>query len=69
MTFHGGIDVQRLMPRGSEQEVRTAAREVIEVLGANGGYFFSPAHRFQPDTPTGNITALYDEVFKVGVYN
>ena len=68
LTFHGGIDVQRLMPRGSEEEIRAAVRETVEVLGRNGGYFFSPSHRFQPDTPTENITALYDEFFKVGVY-
>lgn len=68
LTFHGGIDVQRLMPRGTEEEIRAAVRELVEVLGDNGGFFFSPSHRFQPDTPTSNIVTLYDEVFKVGRY-
>ncbi len=68
LTFHGGIDVQRLMPRGSEEEIRAAVRKTVDVLAANGGYFFSPSHRFQPDTPTENIIALYDEFFRVGVY-
>lgn len=68
LTFHGGIDVQRLMPRGSEREIRAAARDLIEVLGSGGGYFFSPSHRFQPDTPTANIVALYEEALEAGRY-
>lgn len=68
LTFHGGIDVQRLMPQGTEAEIRAATRELMEVLGQNGGYFFSPSHRFQPDTPMENIITLYEEAFKAGQY-
>ena len=68
LVFHGGIDVQQLMPFGSIDEIKNAARETIEVLGKNGGYFFSPSHRFQPDTPIENIVALYEAVFDYGVY-
>ena len=60
LVFHGGLDTQNLMPRGSIQEVRDMARKTIEILGANGGYFFSPSHRFQADTPTENIIAAYE---------
>ncbi len=59
LSFHGGIDVQQLMPFGTVEEVKAKAEETIEVLGNGGGYFFSPSHRFQRDTPLQNILALY----------
>ncbi|MCP4405743.1 MAG: hypothetical protein GY801_51635 [bacterium] len=62
LTFHGGIDVQHLMPYGSIEEIQTKTHETIEVLGEHGGYFFSPSHRFQPDTPIEKIKALYEAV-------
>jgi len=68
LTFHGGIDVQRLMPFGTIEEITSKVKETIEVLSRNGGYFFSPSHRFQPDTPIQNIAALYDAAFKYGSY-
>jgi uroporphyrinogen decarboxylase len=61
LVFHGAIDVQRLMPFGTPAEIRASARATIDVLGQGGGYFFSPSHRFQPDTPVENILALYAE--------
>lgn len=67
LTFHGGIDVQKLMPFGTVNEVKATAKNTIDVLGAGGGYFFSPAHRFQADTPLENIFALYETVFEYGV--
>jgi len=62
LVFHGGIDTQKLMPFGTVEEVRSETRHVIEVLGKDGGYFFSPAHRIQADTPIENIIAAYNVV-------
>jgi uroporphyrinogen decarboxylase len=60
LTFHGGIDEQRLLPRGSPQEVRAEAGRLIDILGADGGYILCPAHAIQADTPVENILTLYD---------
>ncbi len=68
LTFHGGIDVQRLMPFGTVEKIKANAKETIEILGKNGGYFFSPSHRFQPDTPIENIISLYEAALKYGRY-
>jgi uroporphyrinogen decarboxylase len=62
LVFHGGIDTQRLMPFGTVDAVKKETRRIIEVLGKDGGYFFSPSHRFQADTPIENIIAAYDVV-------
>jgi uroporphyrinogen decarboxylase len=59
--FHGGMDVQTTLPRGTTEEVRRITRERIDVLGAGGGYILSPTHNVQPDTPVENIVAMYQE--------
>jgi uroporphyrinogen decarboxylase len=60
LAFHGGLDMQRLLPGGTPEEVRAEARRYCEVLGEGGGYILSPAHLFQPDVPPGNIIAMYE---------
>lgn len=57
--FHGGIDMQRILPLGSPEQVQAEARRYCEILGANGGYILAPAHLFQPDVPPENILAMY----------
>jgi len=57
--FHGGIDVQRLLPTARPEEVRRAVEDQCRVLGDGGGYILGPAHLFQPDTPCENIEAFY----------
>ncbi len=59
LSFHGGIDMQRLLPLGTPAEVADTARHYCEVLGAGGGYILSPAHLFQPDVPPENVLAVY----------
>ena len=57
--FHGGIDMQRILPQGTPEEVRTEAQRYCEILGRDGGYILAPAHLFQPDVPPENILAVY----------
>jgi uroporphyrinogen decarboxylase len=59
LCFHGGIDMQRLLPLGTPDEIRTEVRRYCDTLGAHGGYILGPAHLFQPDVPPANILAVY----------
>jgi len=59
LTFHGGIDMQNLLPRGTPAEVAEEASRYCDSLGAGGGYILAPAHLFQPDVPPENILAVY----------
>jgi len=59
LCFHGGIDMQNLLPHGTATEVRKEVRRFSEVLGRGGGYILGPAHLFQPDVPPENILAVY----------
>lgn len=61
LAFHGGIDEQRLLPRGSPAEVRQEVRRLLDLFADDGGYIVCPAHAVQPDTPVENIVALYEE--------
>jgi len=60
LCFSGGIDIQRLLPFGSADEVRRSVRRTIEVLGRGGGYIMESAHAIQADTPPENIVAMYE---------
>lgn len=60
--FHGGIDMQRLLPHGTPEEIRVQAARYCRVLGNRGGYILGPAHLFQPDVPPENILAVYSAV-------
>ena len=59
LTFHGGIDIQKLLPCGTPDVVTETARQTCRILGEHGGYIFSPAHHIQADTPVENIFAMY----------
>jgi uroporphyrinogen decarboxylase len=61
LCFHGGIDMQNLLPHGTPAEVRDEVRRCCGVLGAGGGYILGPAHLFQPDVPTENVLAVYQD--------
>ena len=60
LCFHGGIDIQELMPHGSPEDVRRVVKETISILGKNGGYILAPGHFLQNDAPIENIIAMYD---------
>ncbi len=59
ISFHGGIDIQEILPKGTPEIVSKEVSRAKEILGKDGGYIISPAHHIQADTPLGNIFALY----------
>jgi len=60
LTFHGAIDTQVVLPQSSPSEIKEIVKSTIDILGKGGGYFFSPSHRIQQDTPLENIIAMYE---------
>ena len=69
LCFWGGIDIQRILPYGTPEEVQEHVRSKIKMLAPGGGYVVSPAHCIQKDTPPENILALYRAVDKFGKYH
>ncbi|HMR66914.1 MAG TPA: uroporphyrinogen decarboxylase family protein, partial [Anaerolineae bacterium] len=60
LSFHGGIDIIKTLPRGTAEEVRAEVRERVQGLGKNGGYILASSHHIQPDTPLANVLAMYE---------
>lgn len=58
VAFHGGLDMQRVLPHGTPDEVRGEVRRYRDSLGP--GYILAPAHLFQPDVAPENILAMYE---------
>jgi uroporphyrinogen decarboxylase len=68
LTFWGGIDTQRVLPRGSTTEVRAEVKRRIRDLAPGGGYVLASVHNIQPDVPLENILAMYDAAKTYGRY-
>lgn len=68
ITFWGGFDQQHTLPFGTPDEVRAAARELLDDYMPGGGFVFVAGHNIQADVPPENILALFDAVAEHGRY-
>ncbi|HAJ95395.1 MAG TPA: hypothetical protein DCP02_04085 [Actinobacteria bacterium] len=59
LSFHGGIDEQKILPRGTTKDVEEEVLKLINILGNNGGYIVAPSNAVQPDTPVENVLAMF----------
>ncbi|NQU41880.1 methyltransferase, partial [bacterium] len=60
IVFHGGIDTQHVLPRGSVEEVESHVKETMGTLGDSGGYVFAPSQILGPDIPVENVLSMYE---------
>ncbi len=58
LTFLGGISTQVLLPYASPKVVESTTREIIGIMGKNGGYIAAPTHAVPPDVSTANLLAM-----------
>jgi len=68
LSFHGTISIQRTLPFGTPDDVRSEVRRRMETLAPGGGFIFCTAHNIQADTPTENVVALFDAYRALGRY-
>jgi len=68
IAFLGGFDIQRLMPKGSVEQIREGAKKLIREYARGGGYIFATAHHIEPDTSPENIVATFDAAYEYGRY-
>jgi len=62
LTFHGGVDTQRLLPFGTPEEVATGTRLCLEGFRANrGGFILAPSHIVQADVQPRNLLTMIRE--------
>ncbi|MGD8473610.1 MAG: uroporphyrinogen decarboxylase family protein [Anaerolineae bacterium] len=66
--FHGGIDVQQVLPKASVADVRHEVARRIHDLGRDGGYILAPCHNINVDIPVENVVALFEAAQEFGHY-
>ena len=64
LVFHGGVDNQVTLARGTASDVRREVRENIGIFAP--GYVLAPCHNLQPVGRIENVVALYDEGYEAG---
>jgi len=63
MTFLVGVDVQHLLPNGSENEIRAEIRRIKSLAKKYGAsIMMGMGNAVMPDTKLENIIAAYDEI-------
>jgi uroporphyrinogen decarboxylase len=61
--FHGGVDNQSVLPRGTVEQVRAEVRSCLATLGAgHEGFICCSCHNVQAGTPLENIFAMVETV-------
>lgn len=68
LTFWGGIDTQKVLPRGTPEEVRDEVKRRIDEMAPGGGYILGTVHNILADVPPENIVAMYETLQKEGGY-
>jgi uroporphyrinogen-III decarboxylase len=64
----GGIDTQKTLPFGTQDEVRAEVHDRIRAFGPGGGFIFTTIHNVQAKTPPENLIAMYETVREYGKY-
>lgn len=68
LCFHGGIDIQEILPKGTIDDVENEVKRRIAIWGPNGGYIICAAHNIQEGTPPENIVKMYKSIERWGSY-
>jgi len=67
LTFCAGMDVQHILPRGTEAEVRREVRGLIDIFDRpDGGLCLAAGNGILPGTPLENIDAFLEEALLQG---
>jgi uroporphyrinogen decarboxylase len=59
LAFWGGPDAQKTLPFGSVADITKMVEDLVEGMGAGGGFVLSSCHNIQPDVPLENILTLF----------
>jgi uroporphyrinogen decarboxylase len=64
----GGVDTQRVLGRGTVDEIKEDVERNIKALAPGGGFVFAAVHDIQADVPAENIMAMWEAWKAYGVY-
>ena len=63
LSFMGGLDTQGYLSLGTPEEVKSAVKEVVSVMGRGGGYIAAPSHTIR--LPETNERAMMEAIQQV----
>ncbi len=66
LAFWGAIDTQRVLSRGTPDDVREEVRRRIGDLAESGGYVLCGVHNIQAEVPPENVVAMYEAALEYG---
>jgi uroporphyrinogen decarboxylase len=67
LSFWAGMDMQRILPFGTPEEVRREVRFLIDSFDhPAGGCMITSGNGITPDVPLDNLLAFYDESYEYG---
>ncbi len=64
----GGVDTQRILPKGTKQQIIDEVRRRIDDLAPGGGFVFATVHNIQADVPPENIVTMWEALQRYGGY-
>jgi uroporphyrinogen decarboxylase len=62
----GGVDTQKILAYGTEEQVKEDVKKNIEALSSGGGFVFATVHNIQSEVPPQNIVAMCESLKKFG---
>jgi uroporphyrinogen decarboxylase len=68
LCFQGGVSIQRTLPYGSLDQIRSEVQHLAQTLGRGGGYVFGTAHNIQADTTVESVQELLRAYHEFGRY-
>ena len=68
LSFWGGIDTQKILPFGTDEELKKEIKNKITDLGSNGGYIMASVHTIQPDVTPEKIIKMIEYGKEFGKY-
>jgi len=68
ISFHGGIDTQKVLPFGTLEAIEDEVRRKLEMFARGGGYILCPTHNVMGDIPASNLVYYFEAVARFGEY-
>lgn len=68
LAFHGAIDQQRVLSKGTVDDVTAEVKLRIAQLGPGGGYILAACHSIPPEVSGENVITMFRAARKFGVY-
>ncbi len=68
LSFHGCISTAGPVATGTVKETEDYCNEILEIMMKTKGYFFSPTHSLQDNSPVENVIKMYRTAHDKGRY-